>query len=54
MVSDVLVMVQIVYNVLFLTAAASAFGQHLRSRAAARTHRETGASPPGSGTADQA
>lgn len=49
----VVVMVQMVYNVLFLTAAATAFSQQLRGRAAARTRRATGAEPPGDGTADQ-
>lgn len=46
-------MVQIAYNVLFLTAAASAFGQHLRGRTAVRKQRATGASPPEAGEADQ-
>ncbi|MFF1872051.1 potassium channel family protein [Kitasatospora herbaricolor] len=50
----VVVMVQMVFNVLFLTAAATAFGQQVRGRAAARTHRATGAPPSGEGTADQA
>ncbi|WP_457033563.1 potassium channel family protein [Kitasatospora sp. P5_F3] len=47
----VVVMVQIVFNLLILTAAASAFSQQMRGRMAARTQRASGAVRPEDGAA---